>query len=48
WHRARPYRVSLIAKDRGRLVIAIAPIRPFRVVRLRLQRLVNRGGEKES
>jgi poly(ribitol-phosphate) beta-N-acetylglucosaminyltransferase len=48
WHRARPHRVSAIANERDRLVIAIAPIRPLRVVRLRLRRLVNRGGRKAS
>jgi hypothetical protein len=49
WHRISPYRISLIARgERGRMAIAIAPIRTLRVVRLRLQRLVNRGAEKES
>ncbi|RAY14221.1 glycosyltransferase family 2 protein [Actinomadura craniellae] len=40
WYRARPYRVSVMENPKGRLLIAIAPIRASRVVRQRLRRLV--------
>jgi poly(ribitol-phosphate) beta-N-acetylglucosaminyltransferase len=39
WRRGRPYRVSSIPDENGRLVIAVAPIRPTRVVQQRLRRL---------
>jgi poly(ribitol-phosphate) beta-N-acetylglucosaminyltransferase len=39
WRRGRPYRVSSIADESGRLVIAVAPIRPIRVVQQRMRRL---------
>jgi hypothetical protein len=44
WHRGRPYRVSPIADQNGRLVIAVAPIRPTRVVKQRLRRLTAGAG----
>jgi hypothetical protein len=45
WRRGRPYRVSPIADENGRLVMAVAPIRPTRVVKQRLRRLtVGAGG----
>lgn len=39
WRRGRPYRVSPIADENGRLVLAVAPIKPTRVVKQRLRRL---------
>ncbi|MCW2947496.1 MAG: epsJ 1 [Actinoallomurus sp.] len=47
WHRGRPYRVSPI-EEKGRLVIAIAPIRPTRVVKQRLRRSTAGAGGKSS
>jgi hypothetical protein len=48
WHRARPYRVSPLTDENGRLVIAVAPIRPTRVVKQRLRRLAAGIGGKQS
>ena len=48
WHRGRPYRVSLIEDENGRLLIAIAPIRPARVVKQRLRRLTAGAGGRSS
>jgi hypothetical protein len=40
WHRRRPYRVSVLADEEGLLELAVAPIKPLRVItqRLRLPR----------
>lgn len=39
WHERRPYRISVIADGDGRLVLAVAPIKPLRVITQRLRRL---------
>jgi hypothetical protein len=44
WRRGRPYRVSPVADQNGRLMIAVAPIRPTRVVKQRLRRLTAGAG----
>lgn len=44
WRRGRAYRVSPIADVNGRLVVAVAPIRPTRVVKQRLRRLTAGAG----
>jgi GT2 family glycosyltransferase len=44
WRRGRPYRVSPVTDENGRLVMAVAPIRPTRVVKQRLRRLTAGAG----
>lgn len=44
WRRGRAYRVSSITDEKGRLMIAVAPIRPTRVVKQRLRRLTAGAG----
>ncbi|MFE2430696.1 glycosyltransferase family 2 protein [Streptomyces sp. NPDC059373] len=39
WHERRPYRISVITGEDGRLVVAVAPIKPLRVITRRLRRL---------
>jgi hypothetical protein len=48
WHRARPYRISPITDQNVRLVIAVAPIQPARVVKQRLRRTAAGTGGKQS
>lgn len=42
WRRGRPLRLAAMASERGGLTLAVAPIRPSRVVRGRLRRLLAR------